>query len=49
MKMYYGKQKLSINHYRKFKDLDNDAFIKDLSRRGSYQNHFMKKQFLFRH
>ena len=30
MKMYYSKQKLSIIHYRKFKDFNNDAFIKDL-------------------
>ena len=30
MKMYYSKQKHSIIHYRKFKDFDNDAFIKDL-------------------
>ena len=30
MKMYYSKQKPSIIHYRKFKDFNNDAFIKDL-------------------
>ena len=30
MKMYYPRQKPSIIHYRKFKDFDNDAFIKDL-------------------
>ena len=29
MKMYYAKQKLSIVHYRKFKDFCNDSFIKD--------------------
>ena len=30
MKMCYSKQKPSIIHYRKFKDFNNDAFIKDL-------------------
>ena len=30
MKMYHSKQKPSIIHYRKFKDFNNDAFIKDL-------------------
>ena len=30
MKMYYSKQKPSIIHYRKFKDFNNDSFIKDL-------------------
>ena len=30
MKMYYSKQKLSISYYRKFKDFNNDDFIKDL-------------------
>ena len=29
MKMYYSKQK-PIIHYRKFKDFNNDSFIKDL-------------------
>ena len=29
MKMYYNKQKLSIVHYRKFKNFLNDSFIKD--------------------
>ena len=29
-KMYYSKQKPSIIHYRKFKDFNNDFFIKDL-------------------
>ena len=28
--MYYSKQKPSIIHYRKFKEFNNDAFIKDL-------------------
>ena len=28
--MYHSKQKPSIIHYRKFKDFNNDAFIKDL-------------------
>ena len=30
MKMYYSKQKPAIVHYRKFKDFNNDSFIKDL-------------------
>ena len=30
MKMYCSKQKPSIIHYRKFKDFNNDSFIKDL-------------------
>ena len=30
IKMYYCKQKPSIIHYRKFKDFNNDSFIKDL-------------------
>ena len=30
MKMYHSKQKPFIIHYRKFKDFNNDAFIKDL-------------------
>ena len=30
MKMYYSKQKPTIIHYPKFKDFDNDSFIKDL-------------------
>ena len=30
MKLYYNKQKPSIIYYRKFKDFNNDAFIKDL-------------------
>ena len=30
MKMYYSKQKPSIIHYHKFKDFNNDSFIKDL-------------------
>ena len=29
MKKYYAKQKLSIVHYRKFKNFCNDFFIKD--------------------
>ena len=29
-KMYYSTQKLTIIHYRKFKDFNNNAFIKDL-------------------
>ena len=29
MTMYYTKQKLSIVHYRKFKNFCNDSFIKD--------------------
>ena len=29
MKMYYSKQKLSIIHYRNFKDFNNNSFIKD--------------------
>ena len=29
MKMYYTKQKLSVVHYRKFKNFCNDSFIKD--------------------
>ena len=41
MKMYWSKQKPCIIHYRKLKDFNNDAFIKDL--RLFYQNHFMKK------
>ena len=32
MKMCYSKQKPSIIHYRKFKDFNNDAFIKDFKR-----------------
>ena len=44
MKMYYSKQKPTIINYRKFKDFNNNSFIKDLQ-----QNHLMKKQFLFRH
>ena len=28
MKIYYSKQKPTINHYRKFKDFNSDAFIK---------------------
>ena len=28
--MYYGKPKPTIIHYRKFKDFNNDSFIKDL-------------------
>ena len=31
MKMCYSKQKPSIVYYRKFKDFDNDALIKDLT------------------
>ena len=31
MKMCYSKQKSSIVYYRKFKDFDNDALIKDLT------------------
>ena len=31
MKMFYSKQKPSIVYYRKFKDFDNDALIKDLT------------------
>ena len=30
MKMYYSKQKPAIIHYRKFKDFNNDCFIKDV-------------------
>ena len=30
MKMYYCKQKYTIIHYRKFKNFNNDSFIKDL-------------------
>ena len=30
MKMYYSKQKPRIINYRKFKDFNNDSFIKDL-------------------
>ena len=30
MKMYFNKQKPSIIDYRKFKDFDNDVFMKDL-------------------
>ena len=30
MKMYYSKQKPSIINYRKFKDFNNDSFVKDL-------------------
>ena len=30
MRIYYSKQKPSIIHYRKFKDFNNDYFIKDL-------------------
>ena len=30
IQMYYSKQKLVIIHYRKFKDFNNDSFIKDL-------------------
>ena len=30
VKMYYSKQKPFIIHYRKFKDFNNDYFIKDL-------------------
>ena len=30
MKMYYSREKPFIIHYRKFKDFNNDAFIKDL-------------------
>ena len=30
MKMYYSKQKPSIIHHRKFKDFNNDSFVKDL-------------------
>ena len=29
MKVYYTKQKLSVVHYRKFKNFCNDSFIKD--------------------
>ena len=29
IQMYYSKQKLVIIHYRKFKDFNNDSFIKD--------------------
>ena len=32
MKMYYSKQKPSIINYRKFKDFNNDSFVKDLQR-----------------
>ena len=32
MKMCYSKQKPSIIHYRKFKDFNNDDFIKDFKR-----------------
>ena len=31
MKMYYRKQKPTIIHYRKFKDFNNDSFIKKSS------------------
>ena len=31
MEKYYSKQKSTIIHYRKFKDLNNEAFIKDLN------------------
>ena len=30
MKMCYSKQKPTIIYYRKFKDFNNDSFIKDL-------------------
>ena len=30
MKMYCSKQKPTIIHYRKFKNFNNDSFIKDL-------------------
>ena len=30
MKMYCSKQKPAIIHYRKFKDFNNDCFIKDV-------------------
>ena len=30
MKMYYSEQKPSIIHYLKFKDFNNDSFVKDL-------------------
>ena len=32
IKMYYSKHKPSTIHYRKFKDFNNDAFIKDFKR-----------------
>ena len=30
MKLYYSKQKPTIIHDRKFKDFNNDSFLKDL-------------------
>ena len=30
IKMYYSKEKPPIIYYRKFKDFDNDVFIKDV-------------------
>ena len=32
MKMYFVKQKPTIVHYRKFKNFNNDAFLKDLKK-----------------
>ena len=41
MKMCYIKQKPTIIHYRKLKDFNNDAFIKDL--RVFLQKSFQEK------
>ena len=37
MKMYFNKQKRSIIDYRKFKDFDNDVFMKDLKTLWSFK------------
>ena len=40
--MYYSKQKPTIIHYRKFKDFNSDAFIKDLKNIISQGNQIAK-------
>ena len=40
--MYYSKQKPTIIHYRKLKDFNSDAFIKDLKNIISQDNQIAK-------
>lgn len=44
MKTYCSKKKPAIIHYRKFKDFNSDAFIKDFNDITSQENQIAKKR-----
>lgn len=44
MKTYCSKKKPAIIHYRKFKDFNSDAFIKDFNDTTSQENQIAKKR-----